>query len=157
VFGQIDQRTASLTARLNYTFSPKLSLQVYAQPFVSAGSYDEFKEVDDPRAVEFGGRFRTFGEDEIFELDGGLGVDTTGDGEVNFTFGDPDFNVKQFRSNVVLRWEYRPGSTFFVVWSQNRGSFTEDGSFELGRDFSGVFDTHPTNVFLVKFEHWLGF
>jgi hypothetical protein len=157
VFGQIEQKTASLTARLNYTFTPDLSLQVYAQPFVSAGSYDGFKEVDDPRAVAFEGRFRTFGEDEIFELDDGFGVDTTGDGEANFTFDDPDFNVKQFRSNVVLRWEYRPGSTFFVVWSQNRGSSTGDGSFELGRDFSGVFDTNPTNVLLVKFEHWLGF
>jgi hypothetical protein len=62
-----------------------------------------------------------------------------------------------FRSNVVLRWEYRPGSTFFVVWSQDRGSSTDDGSFALGREFSGVFDTHPANVLLVKFEHWLGF
>jgi hypothetical protein len=157
VFGRIKQTTTSLTARLNYTFSPKLSLQVYAQPFVSAGTYDQFKEVDQPRAAAFEDRFRRYSQDEISLEDGRYQVDVSGDGEADFSFGNPDFNVKQFRSNVVFRWEYRPGSTLFVVWSQDRSAFTEDGSYDLGRDVGDLFGAPATNVFLIKMEHWLGF
>ena len=157
VHGRIDRQTVAFTTRLNYTFSPRLSLQLYAEPFVSAGSYDAFKEVDDPRASAFDSRFHTYAADEISRVEGGYEVDTTGDGEANFSFGNPDFNVKSLRSNLVFRWEYRPGSTIFLVWSQDRGDFASDGSFSFGRDFGDLFGAPSTNIFLIKVEHWLGF
>ncbi len=143
VFAGLDQTTAALTARLNYTFSPDLTLQLYAQPFIAAGEYDDFLEVSDPRGARFSDRFTP--------LD-----DATRQG-----LGNPDFNFKQFRSNAVLRWEYRPGSTVFVVWSQGRENYLADGSFRLGRDFGRLFglddaiDVPATNVLLVKFNYWL--
>ncbi len=160
VFGRLEQRTVSMTTRLNYTFSPDLSLQLYAQPFVSAGTYDGLMQVADPRAKAFGDRFDPYDPEEIRRLrDGDFGsyeVDEDGDGTADYGFFDPDFNFKSFRSNLVLRWQYRPGSTIFLVWSRDQGSFVNDGSFDLGRDFGDLFDTPSTNVLLVKIEHWLG-
>ena len=161
VFGRLDQRTVSLTTRLNYTFSPDLSVQLYAQPFVSAGQYDGIMEVAEPRARAFDDRFTVYGEDQIrlnrgddFEF---YEVDEDVDGSADYSFANPDFNVKSFRSNLVLRWQYRPGSTVFLVWSRDQGSFVNDGSFEFGRDFGDIFDIPSTNVLLIKVEHWLGF
>ncbi|MDH3732355.1 MAG: DUF5916 domain-containing protein, partial [Gemmatimonadota bacterium] len=161
VFGEIDQRTVSLTARLNYTFSPDLSLQFYGQPFVSAGTYSGMKQVDDPRADVFEDRFLGYTDEQIRRVSGDgfsfYEVDENLDGNADYSFRDPDFNVKSFRSNLVLRWQYRPGSSVFVVWSRNQGDFVNDGSFDLGRDFGDVFGIPSTNVFLIKIEHWLGF
>jgi hypothetical protein len=148
LFGALDQRTASLTARVNYTFTPTLSLQVYAQPFVSAGEYSGFREV---ATVDGGGRVAETSrfEDRFRPVAQGV------------TVGNPDFNFKQLRSNAVLRWEYRPGSTLFLVWSQGREDFNRDGSFRMGRDFRrllGADDELPvrgTNVLLLKVNYWL--
>ena len=139
LFGRLDQTVVAMTARLNYTFTPELSLQLYGQPFVAAGSYDEFKAVSDPSAGRFEDRFQP----------------------VAGRPANPDFNVKQFRSNAVVRWEYRPGSTLFVVWSQGREHALPDGSFRLGRDFGRLFGMDrdvsipATNVLMVKFNYWL--
>ena len=116
VFGRIDQTTVGLTARVDYAFTPTLSLQLYAQPFVSAGSYDAFKQVDDPVGDAYAHRFASV--DARLE-DGRYRADLNGDG-VDESFRNPDFNFRQFRSNAVLRWEYRPGSSLFLVWSQGR-------------------------------------
>lgn len=160
VLARLSQQTVSLTTRLNYTFSPDLSLQLYAQPFVSAGSYDRFMEVDDPRASTFAARFRTYRENEIRRIEAnGFGlyqVDANRDGTSDFGFRDPDFNVKSFRSNLVLRWQYRPGSTVFLVWSRDQQSFVNNGAFRFGEDLADIARIPSTNVFLVKFEHWLG-
>jgi hypothetical protein len=170
VFGKIDQTTVSLTARLNYTFTPDLSLQLYAQPFISAGRYSEFKEVADPHGRAYDDRFHTYTGSEIAYCGaaGAYGVFRSGGADCrwadpadtaaaapDFAFGLPDFNVTELRSNVVLRWEYRPGSTIFVVWSSGRGSFVPDGSFDFSRDTRRLFDAPGTNVFLVKVNYWL--
>jgi hypothetical protein len=161
VFGALDQRTFSLTTRLNYTFSPDLSFQLYAQPFVSAGTYTGLMEVDAPRAPVFDDRLAPYADEQLRRVQGeGFSfyeVDENLDGSSDFAFRDPDFNVKSFRSNVVLRWQYRPGSSFFLVWSRDQGNFVNDGSFEFGRDFGDIFAIPSTNVFMVKVEHWLGF
>ena len=167
VFGNLDQTTVSLTARLNYIFSPTLSLQFYAQPFISAGDYADFMEVADSRADRFGDRFRALPENEIREC-------TDEDGNVSFgvrpraagcaeaagfsyLFDNPDFNVRQLNSNAVLRWEYRPGSTLFVVWSQGRSDFAADGQFNLRNNASELFGAPGTNVLLIKMSYWLDF
>lgn len=131
-FARLDQRTTSLTARVDYTMTPTLSLQMYAQPFITAGDYSDLREIADPRAARYADRFRPF------------------------TSVEPnDFNVKQFRSNTVLRWEYRPGSVLFFVWQQGRGQFDRDpGSFDVGRDFRNLFDVRSENTFLIKGSYW---
>jgi hypothetical protein len=165
IFGRMDQRTASLTGRMSYTFTPRLSLQLYAQPFVSAGQFSDYRYVADPRARDFDSRLPVFaGSTDELEYDAAADMyraDLDGDDVADVRFSDPDFNVKQFRSNAVLRWEYRPGSTFFVVWSQGRQGFVGDGSFSPGRDFGRLFgmdddfNVPATNVLLVKFNYWL--
>jgi hypothetical protein len=150
----------ALTARLNYTFSPTLSLQLYAQPFISAGDYSAFKVVTDPRAGAFADRVRTLGGGEITSavVDGDreYTADLNGDGTADHAFGDPSFNFKQLRSNVVLRWEYRPGSAIFMVWSQGRTDFTRNGTFRFDRDVGDLWSAEGTNVLMVKVSYWLG-
>ncbi len=159
IFGRLSQRTVSLTTRMNYVLDSKLSVQVYLQPFVSAGEYDRLMEVSDPRAAVFDKRFREFGDDELTLLEAGefsaWEVDLDADGTRDGLFANPDFNVKSLRSNVVLRWEYRPGSAVFVVWSRDQSSFANDGRFDFRQDLGDVFGLTSTNVFLVKLQYWL--
>ncbi|MGH7717251.1 MAG: DUF5916 domain-containing protein, partial [Gemmatimonadaceae bacterium] len=156
ILASLDQTTISATARVNYTFSPNLSLQVYAQPFISAGSYSAFKEVRAPRARTLRDRFRTFEPDETVRDAAAetVALDTDRNGSTDLAFEDPDFNERELITNTVLRWEYRPGSTLFVVWSHGRD---EDGvsSFDLGRDARQLFRAEATNTLLVKFSYWM--
>jgi hypothetical protein len=158
VFAELDQTTASLTARLSYTFTPTLSLQFYAQPFISAGAYGGFMEVADPRGAGFDQRFRRYDADAV-DWDGAAreyGIDRNGNGAADFMLPDPNFNVKQLRTNTVLRWEYRPGSTLFLVWSQGRSQRDATGSFDFGRDLGDLWSLPATNVLLLKVNYWLG-
>jgi hypothetical protein len=132
VFGRIDQKTLSFNTRFNYTMTPTLSLQVYAEPFVSAGHYTNFKQLVDGRAAQYTNRYRSFDYE-----------------------GSPDFNIRSFRTTNVLRWEYKPGSALFLVWQQGKSGFEEQGDFRFGRDFKGVFSAPSRNVFLIKFSYWL--
>jgi hypothetical protein len=131
VFGRLDQTTISVTARVNYTLTPTLSLQVYAQPFVSAGAYTGFKELVNGRALDYAMRYAPFA----------------------YT-GNPDFNVRSFRTTNVLRWEYRPGSAMFVVWQQGREGFLPRGDFQFDRDFGYALTGAATNLFLIKISRW---
>jgi hypothetical protein len=134
VFGRIRQTTASLTARADYTITPEVSVQLYAEPFVSAGAYSEFRELTAPRARPFGAQFTPYAY-----------------------AGVPDFNYKSFRMTNVLRWEYKPGSALYVVWQQGRGNTVAAGRYDGWRDFSRIFDLPPDNVFLVKASYWFNF
>jgi len=132
-FASLHQHTHSLTARFDVTASPTLSLQVYAQPFITTGRFSNWRQLTAPRAERHDDRFTPYA-------------------------GDPGgFNVKEFRSNVVARWEYRPGSTLFFVWQQGRSqSGIDAGSFDLSRDLGNLFGTAPDNTFLVKASYWFG-
>lgn len=140
-FAQLDQWTAGVTTRLNYTVSPALSIQVYAQPFASVGDYTEWKELTStPRAASYAARFQPF--DAV-----GAGASLSNDpGGVNF---------KQLRTNTVLRWEYRPGSILFLVWQQGRDDFAMTPTkFSASRDFGDLLALHPNNTFLLKMSYW---
>ena len=132
VFGRIDQKTMSFTTRFNYTMSPTLSLQIYAEPFVSAGEYSNYKELVDGRADAYEDRYRPYAYSD-----------------------SADFNIRSFRTTNVLRWEYRPGSSLFLVWQQGKQDDQSYGDFRFGRDFGGVFTAPSRNVFLIKFSYWL--
>jgi hypothetical protein len=134
VFGHLDQKTLSLTARVNYTIKPTLTLEIYAAPFVSAGAYSKFKELTNGRAAAYEDRYAPYAYS-----------------------ADPNFNYRSFRSTSVLRWEYRPGSALFVVWQHGQEDYVNDGRFQFGRNLGDLFATPSTNVFLVKFSRWLNF
>jgi hypothetical protein len=131
-FARLNQKTLSMTARIDYTASPTLSFQFYGAPFVSNGTYSNWIELDNPRAKDYDDRFKPYAG------------------------GDPGgFNFKEFRSNSVMRWEYRPGSTLFLVWQQGRSMDGSPEAFSFGRDLRNVFDTHPNNTFLIKLAYWI--
>jgi hypothetical protein len=131
-FAHLDQTTMSVTARLNVTATPTLSLQLWAQPFVSTGRYRDWRALADPRAERYADRFAPYA-------------------------GDPGgFDVKQLRANTVVRWEYRPGSALFVVWQHGRQGSTDVASaFDFRRDYGDLWHLHPQNTFLVKFSYWM--
>ena len=134
IFGRIHRKTFVLITRLNYTLTPNLSIQFYGQPFATAGAYSRFREVADPRAPRYEDRFRPYGYPD-----------------------SPDFNFRQFRSNLVVRWEYSPGSVVYLVWSQGRTSFVGEGRFRLRHDLTDLFDTRAENVYLIKINRWFSF
>jgi hypothetical protein len=136
---------------MDYAFTPTLTLQLYAQPFLSAGRYRDFKRIADPMAERYVDRFSGLA---ARRSDGEIFVDADGDG-VDESFDIPDFNYKQFRSNAVLRWEYEPGSTLFLVWSQGRNRSVPDGSFDFAGDLRNLFAQHPDNVFMIKVSYWM--
>ena len=152
VMSDVIQETASLELRLDWTFTPRLSLQAYLQPFIGVGDFYRYKEL---RAA------RTF----LFDVYGEGGSTITQDGQIytvdpdgpgpapSFSFRDPDFNLKSLRGTVVLRWEYRPGSTLFVVWTQDRADLAYPGDFDLERDVSLLFRAAGDNIFLFKFNY----
>ena len=152
LFGRIDQTTVGLTVYANFTFTPALSIQYYAQPYLSSGHYSEFKRVADPRSKVYGERFQAVGASRL--PNGSYRTDASGNGADEF-FRDPDFDFMQFRSNAVLRWEYRPGSIVYLVWTQSRRNFGGEGSFRLGRHLDALFDRDPDNIFMVKVSYWL--
>ena len=136
-FAELDQRTLGVTWRLNYTFTPSASLQLYANPFVSKGTYSRVRELADPRAERYDDRLQPYADPAVADDPGG-------------------FNVKEFRSNVVFRWEYRPGSTLFLVWSQGREhSAPTMGGRSFWGDFDELFGARANDVFLVKVSYWL--
>lgn len=155
VFGGLKQTTASATMRGNVTFTPKLSLQLYAQPYVTAGHYVDFKQVADPRATDYAQRFETFGTDRLIVDGGTVAVDLNRDGTPDIPLGTPDFRYLSFRSNVVLRWEYRSGSTLFVVWQHGQSTSGTDGRFALGNELGDLFRAPADNTFVVKLNYWL--
>jgi hypothetical protein len=135
-FARLDQHTVSLTTRLNFTATPTLSLQVYAEPFVSTGSYSDWVELANPYAASQADRYQPYS-----------GAGAPG-----------GFSYRQLRSNTVLRWEYRPGSVLYLVWSQGRQQSGADmGGFAFGRDYRELFRVHPQNTFLIKGSYWLNF
>jgi hypothetical protein len=152
VFGSIYQRVLSADVRLNWTFTPKLSLQLYLQPFLAVGQYDEFKELARPKSFEYNiygeGNSTTTFADDIYT------VDPDGPGPApEFSFSNPDFNYKSFRGTTVLRWEYLPGSTLYFVWTQNRADYSNPGDLKLGRDLGDLFTASGDNIFLVKVSY----
>ena len=152
VFGRIDRRDISAGIRLDWTFTPKLSLQLYMQPLFSVGSYSDFKELAQPGTYTF--KLYDEGASTITDTNGVFTVDPDGPGPAQpFSFDNPEFNFKSLRANVVLRWEYLPGSTIFLVWSQDRTNSDDAGIMRVRRDLSTLLSSTPNNVFLLKIAY----
>lgn len=225
VFGRIDQKVLGAEVRLDWTFTPRLTLQAYVQPFLAVGHYDRFKELAAPRTYDYhvygeGGDTGGIAVNGMNSAGIGIGgISGTGAGDVGvkggmsagtgsvggsvtgsaasgsgtgtaatgaaageaaaastivydpmsdaytvdpdgaegaatpFTFGNPDFNYKSLRGTVVLRWEYRPGSLLYFVWTQNRADFANPGNLRLGRDLGDLFAAPGDNIFLLKVSY----
>lgn len=158
IMAAIKQKTVAITFRMNLSLTPDLSIQFYGQPFISAGRYSSFKRITDPRAGIFDQCYHLFAGENIGydEENNEYMIDETGNGTEDYRFGNPNFNFLQFRANLVLRWEFKPGSAVYVVWSQGRTDYEESGDFAFGYDMEQLFNVHPHNVFLVKFAHRFG-
>jgi hypothetical protein len=156
IFASLDQKTLYFTVRLNYTITPELSIQYYGQPFISSGEYSNLKRITDPVADNYEGRFHSFTGNEITynTVDEQYEIDENLDGTIDYSVSNPDFNFQQFRSNLVVRWEYSPGSTVYLVWSQGRTTSGSNGRFDFGDDMDNLFGVQPHNVFLIKFNYW---
>lgn len=132
-FAHLHQHIFSITGRANWTATPTLSLQLYLQPFVTTGDYANWREIRNARAESYDARFVSYR-----------------------TTAPAGFNVKQFNSTTVLRWEYRPASTLFLVWQQGRSQDAiNPGVFVPGRDVNDLFSARPLNTLLLKFSYWL--
>ena len=152
ILGTIDQQTLGITFRIDYSITPELSVQYYGSPFVSRGIYSEFKYVDDPLSEEYENRFIMYPDpvlnDGIYELD------ENNDMVADYTIDNPDFNFLQFRSNFVAKWEYRPGSFLYFVWSSERTGNAASATDTMGDSFSQLWDIFPGNIFLIKLNYW---
>ncbi|MBN1651139.1 MAG: carbohydrate binding family 9 domain-containing protein [Bacteroidales bacterium] len=155
VFGSLNQKTLSMSFRLNYNITPNLTIQYYGQPFTSAGDYSNYKQITNPQSDTYSDRFQVYSTNQLTynSSDEVYNVDENRDGITDYSFSKPDFNFSQFRSNMVVRWEYVPGSTLYLVWSQGRTFFDAQGSFDLNQNMNDLFDVHPHNIFLVKFSY----
>jgi hypothetical protein len=152
VLSNVIQETASMEIRVDWIFSPRLSLQAYLQPFLGTGDFFNYKELR--AALTFD--FDTYGEGlSTISRDAGVyTVDPDGPGpSPAFSFRDPDFNLKSLRGTVVLRWEYRPGSTIYAVWTQNRADYSHPGNFDFSRDLSLMLRAPGDNIYLLKVNY----
>jgi hypothetical protein len=153
LLGRLEQETLLARTRLNYTITPRLSLQVYAEPFLSAGKYVRFQEATDVRARAYTDRFAAIDPARITEAMGRLQIDRDGDGVAELAVRKPDFQVGTLLTNLVARWEYRPGSSLFLIWSQSRKGTEADGEIDRG-DLVGVLTARSAHVVLVKLSLW---
>jgi len=151
VFAFIDRTTISTKLRANYAFSPNLSLEGYAEPFVASGRYSRFGELSAPRSRvlrEYGSDGTTIAVDSVGKL-------TIIEGSSTFTLGDRDFNVLSFRCKIVMRWERTPGSTFFLVWQRNRRAAEAFGDPARASDLFRTTRASEDNFLAIKVSHWL--
>jgi len=157
VFGFVNTRTVSLDTRINWTFTPNLTLQLYAQPFIAGGDYTSFREFAEPRSIrklDYGDDVGTATYDEVANA---YTIDADGAGAgAPFTLDNPDFTLRSLRGTAVLRWEYRPGSTVFFVWTQHRSGQDPVGTWDFDGARSAILADPATNVFQVKATYWLG-
>jgi hypothetical protein len=155
VVGEVQQKTLRFTLRVNYNITPDLTVQYYGQPFITRPVYDHFGYVVDPLNKSYDARFHQYSASEFSYLDGTYSVDETGDGITDYTFRKPDFNFVQFRSNLVLRWEYRPGSELYLVWSQGSTPdvFSDTHSPIANSLFDNLFSEESKNIGLIKLTY----
>lgn len=164
IFGELKQKSFSLETRLNVSFSPKLTIQFYADPLISSGKYQKYKQLVRPSSFDFdafeegsailSGDEVACTEGRTCVQDGERYVDHNGDGRSDFSFSDEDFSVRSLKLNAVMRWEFHAGSTLYLVWQSSRRSDDNSGRFNLDRSFSRLWQSESDNTFIVKMNYW---
>ena len=165
LFGDLDRREVSLETRFNVVFSPTMSLQFFAQPLLSSGDYVGYKQLAASETFDFDvfeeGSYQAVGLFDVcvngrtcVDLTDTRHIDFDGDGTVDYSFDDQDFNVRSLIGNLVFRWEYRPGSTVFLVWQRRQADRASLGTFDLGRDVDALVTAPAENAFMIKVNYW---
>jgi hypothetical protein len=155
VLARIDQDTWSFTFRVNVSVTPDLTIQYYGSPFIGTGRYTAFKRATNTLARPNADRFHLYGREEIaYRPDSNTYDVVEAGGGPAYSFSNPDFSFRQFRSNLVVRWEWKPGSSLYVVWSQGRTDSVPSWDSSLGSNWDALWRTRPDNVFLVKLSYW---
>lgn len=156
IVARMERKTISAEFRIDYTFTPKLSFQAYVQPYMTVGSFSHFKEFERPESYDF----IEYGKANNMEItkdgDDGYNLYPNGSDGNSLYIENPDFNYKALVGSAVLRWEFRPGSTLFLVWTRNSSDENNPGTFNFNRDTKDLFKAEADNVFAVKLTYWLG-
>jgi len=152
IMGNIDQTTFGMTFRADLNLSPEFSIQYYGSPFISRGTYSEFKHITDPSAENYNDRFNIY--ENVAFSDGNYFFDEDGDMAYDYSVADPDFNFHQFRSNLVAKWEYRLGSFIYLVWSSERTGNTTSSEKSIKESYKELKKIYPNNIFLIKLNYW---
>ena len=155
IMGRIKQQTYAWTFRFNYNITPDISIQYYGSPFISNGKYTDFKRAADTHADNSGLRYHSYTSEEI-TFNEEKNAYNVHEGASSYSFSNPDFSFRQYRSNLVARWEYRPGSTIYLVWENNRNSRESNYYSSLNYNMGELLGVQPTNVFMVKVSFWMG-
>ncbi len=154
IMAEMDQHTLSATLRIDYILSPTMTLQFYGSPFITTGSYDHFKKLMDPKDKNWDTRFYNFSQDQItFDEENNQWIITDLNGQQLYSINNHDFNYKQLNVNMVFRWEYKTGSSLYLVWSQNGNDYLNSTGPGIGRSFGKMFSMNPGNIFMIKFSH----
>ena len=156
ILGKIDQKIFSVSARININIRPNLTIEYWGQPFVTAGKYSDLKMVTHPKSNEYNDRFHIYDTQQLSapNADNYYLVDENRDGKPDYQFENPNFNFNEFLSNMVLRWEYLPGSTVYLVWSQNRRYESTSGDFDFSNNFRELYSNEkPKNTFMLKLSY----
>lgn len=159
IFGSIDRKTISTSFRVNFYLSPDLTLQYWGQPFVASGKYYDHKYITAPRADNYKDRFHIYTAEQKSFDGNNINLDENTDGITDYSFSLKNFNVQEFLSNLVLRWEYNPGSSVYLVWNQTRNYSNNTGMMDYFNNIGDLFDRDnniPNNVFLIKFSYRFG-
>ena len=151
LLGKLNRKTYEFTLRVSYSLSPELTIQYYGSPYITMGNYSDFKSLDDEKTHNPGDVFRPYNSSELSynPLEREYNINP-----LMISFDNPDFNFRELRSNLVARWEYRPGSVFYLVWTHNRTSSENITNSSLNHNVNRLFDEHAENVFLIKFNYW---
>ncbi|MEP7165431.1 MAG: DUF5916 domain-containing protein [Ferruginibacter sp.] len=155
IVAEVNQKTIRFTGRISYNITPDLTIQYYGQPFLTRPTYAHFALVTNSMAKRSDDRFTRFTDAQISYNNGSYAVDENLDGNTDYSFGKPDFNFVQFRSNLIVRWEYRPGSELYLVWADGNtaNAFDELDTTVFKSLFNNAFTGSARNSFLVKLTY----
>lgn len=155
VRGHLNRNTWVMSLRVEYSINPELSVQYYGRPYFTSGKYSQFKYITQPRAQKYSDRFLPYTDSQInYDADNEVYlVDENTDGTIDYTFDNRDFNYLNLQSNLIVRWEYRPGSAVYFVWVHGKENYESVYSNSIGNDINNLWDSHPHNIFLVKFSY----
>lgn len=151
VMGHMDQKTYGLTLKLQVNVTPDVSFQFYGSPFTSTAKYDAFKLAEDTKSTDYDNRFHLYTPEEISYVDGIYKVKQGAD---NYSFRNPNFSFNEFRSNLVARWEYLPGSTLYLVWEHRMSNRDSNYTSHWGDNLNHMFGLPTTNTFMIKMNYW---
>jgi len=152
LMASLDRETIGMTLRFDLAITPEFTIQYYGNPYISLGQYDSFKHITNSRSHDYFSRYHELNDDMVYSKD-----DNTyriQDGDVSYEIDNPDFNFREFRSNLVARWEYRPGSTLYLVWTHGRSAWESITGDSFSHNVNSLFDYQSDNVFLLKWNYW---